>query len=57
MSLLPRRAPSGQVAAVNALADTTFVLACGRSEGIIGGPPTISGRIVALSVDTLNSWG
>ncbi len=57
MSLLPRRAPSGQVAAVNALADTTFVLACGRSEGTIGGPPTISGRIVALSVDTLNSWG
>lgn len=43
-----------QVAAVSAPADTTFELACGRAEGIIGGPPTISGRIVALSVGGVN---
>ena len=43
-----------QVAAVAAPANTSIVLACGRSEGIIGGPPTISGRIVALEVDSIN---
>jgi len=43
-----------QVAASAAPANTSIVLACGRAEGVIGGPPTISGRIVALQVDAIN---
>lgn len=42
------------VAAVAAPANTSFIVGCGRAEGIFGGPPVVSGRVIALKIDTLN---
>jgi hypothetical protein len=42
------------VAAVSASTVTSFIVGCGRVEGIIGGPPVIAGRVIVLKIDALN---